>query len=239
MRQVPETFDYLIIGSGRLARHLSFYFSSLNLSFKQWNRKENSSTELSILLSKAKYSLLCINDDDIFNFFLHHENHPTQFIHFSGALNIKNILGFHPLMTFGDNFFPISFYPQIPFISSEAQETFHKVFPQLKNPFAHISAENKALYHSLCVLSGNGTTLIWDLIFKQFEDLGLTRETLKPYLKQVTENLITDSKGRWTGPWYRNDIETTRKHLHELKHTSLQGLYGELFELSHEIGENQ
>ncbi len=38
MRQVP---NYLIIGSGRIARHFSYYLQLLQLPYRQWSSEHN------------------------------------------------------------------------------------------------------------------------------------------------------------------------------------------------------
>ena len=65
-RQVPLT--YLLIGNGRLARHLAHYFTAKNLAYTQWNRRDKDLSELQDLSQQADYILLLIRDDQIDSF---------------------------------------------------------------------------------------------------------------------------------------------------------------------------
>ena len=68
MRQVPDNPTYLLIGGGRLARHLGFYLKTLGVSFIQWKRHDQSVSELTQLLKKQNTILLCIKDDQLEHF---------------------------------------------------------------------------------------------------------------------------------------------------------------------------
>lgn len=236
MRQVPEIPSYLLIGGGRLARHMAHYLNSLGASLTLWNRHDHSTATLVSALNQNPYTLLCINDDQIEGFYKNFADHPTQFVHFSGALNVEEVLGFHPLMSFGAKLYDLETYKAIHFIGTESKEVFKKVFAKFENPYSEISPEQKALYHGVCVLGGNGTTLLWELLANEFQKMGLPEEAMLPYLKQTTENILQQSEGRWTGPWYRKDIETIEKNTKALANQDLGTLYQEMERLSHRIG---
>jgi hypothetical protein len=140
--------------------------------------------------------------------------------------------GFHPLMTFGQALYEGSVYQNLHFVGTSSETTFRQTFPNFANSYSTISADQKALYHSLCVLGGNGTTLLWSLIENEFEKLGLPRTALAPYLQQVCQNQLQGQPGRWTGPWYRQDNKTIEAHHKALLNTPLQNLYKELEKLS-------
>lgn len=236
MRQVPAKQNYLLIGSGRLAYHLAYYLRHLKCSLECWNRKEQSLTELSKKIDQADIILLCISDDQIADFFKAHNRDNKIFVHFSGSRNFEGVLGFHPLMTFGKELYDINSYSSIHWIGSHAETLFHSVFPKFSNSYSMISADKKSLYHSLCVLSGNGTTLLWDLILQEFSKLGLPQQAIQPYLDQVTKNIISDEQGRWSGPWYRQDKETIELNKQALHNSQLEGLYEEMQKLSQSSG---
>ena len=236
MRQVPQNLKYLLIGGGRLARHMGFYLEKLNAPYSRWNRNDHSTADLIKKLKTHSIILLCINDDQISHFYEQFKNENSLFVHFSGSFEHEEILGFHPLMSFGHKLYELEFYKNIHFVGSHSPSLFSSLFPRLQNTYHQIQAEQKKLYHSLCVTAGNGTTLLWDLVSQEFDKVGLPKEALDFYLKQITENILENHKGRWTGPWYRNDENTIENNKKALDKTELKNLYIEMEKLSHKTG---
>ena len=232
MRQVPDIPKHLLVGGGRLARHLAFYFEKLYTPYSSWNRNDNSTADLVKKMGSHKNILLCINDDQISDFYDQFKNDAANFIHFSGTLEHSKITGFHPLMSFGHKLYELKDYKKIHFVGTPSENIFREAFPEFPNPYSEITAEQKSLYHSLCVLSGNGTTLLWDLIHQEFKRIGLPESALNPYLQQVSKNIIENQQGRWTGPWYRKDQSTIQKNKVALKDRPLHDLYLEMEKLS-------
>lgn len=246
MAQVPLK-TYLIVGGGRLASHLSFYLKAKNLTFKTWSRKKEDEKSLQRKIKGCDFPLLCLPDDRIFSFwklFLSKNtgedplksHHKRQAVHFSGSFYHPDILGFHPLMTFGLKTYGLEIYEKIPFVGIHEPEVFRKTFPGLDNDYLKIKKEQQALYHSLCVLAGNGTTLLWDLACRHFMEMGIENHHLKPYLKKVFENVCNQTRGRWSGPWYREDKKTVEKNKNSLKECSLRDLYECFLKLSKQAG---
>jgi hypothetical protein len=236
MRQVPQHPKYLLIGGGRLSRHLSHYFNLLNVTFASWNRNDHSTASLVQSIKDCDVVLLCISDDQLTPFYEQFKEEKTTFVHFSGAFQHLEIHGFHPLMSFGRELYSLERYQEIHFIGIDPIDVFKKIFPQFKNSYSPLPVHKKALYHSLCVLSGNGTTLLWDLVEQEFRKMGLPPEALKPYLEQVTNNIISKQEGRWTGPWYRQDTKTVEANKEALNDQCLLPLYSELEKLSRNTG---
>ncbi len=236
MRQVPTNPSYLLIGGGRLAQHLAHYFHCLDVPFQSWNRRQHSTADLQKLIKQQGVCLLCISDDQLTDFFETHQQNSSCFVHFSGTFSHPEILGFHPLMTFSEQLYSLNDYQSIHFVGTDDESLFRSLFPSFVNSYSKIKEDQKALYHSLCVLSGNGTTLLWDLIAKEVEKLGLPQKALDPYLKQVSKNILDDQPGRWTGPWYRHDKKTILKNQEALKNKPLHNLYSEFEKLSHTSG---
>lgn len=233
MRQVPTNKSYLIIGDGRLAQHLHHYLSSFHYPIKTWTRKK--SQPLKSLLQQSDLILLAISDDAIEDFYLQNELQGKTCIHFSGKFYHPEILGFHPLMTFSHKLYDCDFYKKINFVGDQPIETFQQIFPQFENSYYQIKKEQKNIYHALCTLSGNGTTLLWDVITKELQNLNIPKEALVPYLLKVFENILLGESGRFTGPWYRNDKTTTSSHLEVLNNTNLEELYKSFYHLSKSV----
>lgn len=215
MGQVPK-LKYLLIGSGRLARHLSFYFKHLNLNFDTSSRRDHSPSELNNKIKGSDVVLLAISDGGISSFYDSQSENAAEkiWVHFSGALHHPEILGFHPLMSFGSDLYDPKTYLSIPFISEMEQKSFEQVFPELPNPHFKISKEKKALYHAYCVMGGNFTQLLWWMVEEAFEkELGLPAASLHSIKSQVFSNTLKDSKSALTGPLVRGDSETIEKNI--------------------------
>lgn len=219
MGQVPNV-NYLLIGGGRLARHLNFYLRSLDLTLQTWTRREPLS-ELKLKLGSASHVLIAITDREIENFI---SSHLSEFegtvVHFSGALVTPLAQSAHPLMTFSDAIYEPEKYRSMSFIIEDTS-TFEELLPGLPNKSFKISAEKKPLYHAYCVMSGNFTTLLWEKMFSDLKvELGIPADAAKAYLSQIAANLMNVADGKSssvaTGPLVRGDLETVNKNLDAL-----------------------
>lgn len=224
MRQVPR---YLLIGNGRVARHMAQYFSLLNLSFQSWNRSQ-SHAELNAKLEDATHVLILISDKAIQSFAdTYLKNHHGIHIHCSGSLISPTVFGAHPLQTFNqDGVYTLDAYQAIPFILEEEAPAFQTLLPELTNPHARIHKKDKAKYHALCVMSGNFTCMLWQKLFHEFEnDFNIPKTMAFEFLQRQAQNLIIDSTRALTGPLVRNDRETINKHLDVLNQDEYQSVY--------------
>jgi predicted short-subunit dehydrogenase-like oxidoreductase (DUF2520 family) len=213
----------LLIGSGRLHKHLAHYFSLLNLPFLTWDRHQ-SSNQLPDLLSQADQVWLLISDSQIEEFAKENLAHYSgTIIHCSGAMNIAGMVDVHPLMTFATELYSLKQYESITFVS--AHPGAKSLLLDLPNAVLNIPAEKKALYHALCVSSGNFTTLLWQEAGRGFAELGLPPEAWHPYLKQITHNLIESFESALTGPIARQDLVTMQKNIQSLEGSRLQKIY--------------
>ena len=116
MRQVPQNLKYLIIGSGRVSKHFTYYFSLLEIQTSHWNRKE-SLEKLKERSSEVTHVLVLISDDALNKFITEHSFLKTKnIIHFSGATTVEGTSSAHPLMTFSTNLYDLDTYKSIPFV---------------------------------------------------------------------------------------------------------------------------
>ena len=207
---------YGLIGRGRVASHMAHYLQLEKQSCIQWHRGETSTPEDA--LTEADIILLAISDDSLMPFLERYPFHKERLtVHFSGSRTLEDVPGLHPLMTFGPELYDLETYRSIPFVEEEGGIGFHEVFPALQNPSQAIRTELKPLYHALCVLGGNFSTLLWSKVFGDFEGrLGLSRELLLPYLKQVSLNTAASGREALTGSLARGDRETVRRDLQAL-----------------------
>jgi 2-dehydropantoate 2-reductase len=217
--QVPKknTSSYLLIGNGRLAKHLATYFTLSGITCLTWSRSSHKS--LPKLISSSQKIIVLINDDEIENFILQNRKgfEDKIWIHCSGLLSFPFAESAHPLMTFTDELYDLKFYKQIPFITEKGKIPFNVLLPELQNPSFQIEQEQKPYYHAWCVISGNFTTLLWGRFFKILEDeFEISRRYAFPYLNMIGKNL-TMNDDPLTGPLIRKDKKVIRKNLTALK----------------------
>jgi len=223
MRQVPK---YLIIGNGRVARHFCRYFSLLNIPVLHWHRPQPVA-QLHELLPKATHVLVLISDQAIEPFIEEHlQGSPAVKVHFSGALVSELAYGAHPLMTFNTGLYALDKYKSIPFVVDAAAPEFETLLPGLPNNHVALAPKMKAKYHAMCVLSGNFSCLLWQKFFDTLSsEFHLPPGTGHAYLRQQTENLLTDYKSAFTGPLSRGDRATIQKNLAALDGDPFQSIY--------------
>ena len=236
----PKTFtSYALLGSGRMARHLDYYLTSLGLPFFKWSRRDfNAEQNLSEILSKSSHILLAIKDEALASMARRARPHQTV-VHFSGALSIPDAFNAHPLMTFGEQLEALEWYRNIPFIVDEDVD-FSAILPGLPNPHWGLSPEKRHFYHALCSLAGNSTFMLWKMIGDEFENsLHLPRTLLSPFLHQVVTNSSRARKADFTGPVARGDWEVVRSHMQSLDHDpALQSAYKSYLKLVSDAGLN-
>lgn len=208
--------QYLIVGSGRTAKHFAEYCRLLQQDFQTWSRNRDDSDSLKHKASLSSHILLLISDSAIADFV---QAHPflknKTLVHFSGALEIPDVVGAHPLMTFGSELYTLADYQKIPFVLT-SKHSLSDLLPGLPNSFYSISPKDKAYYHALCVMSGNFTTLLWQKMREGLASLDLPSEIANPYLEQTTKNILSTPHLALTGPLARKDLGTIEKNLQAL-----------------------
>ncbi|MCB0383823.1 MAG: DUF2520 domain-containing protein [Bdellovibrionales bacterium] len=249
MGRVPEIqtekLCHLFIGSGRLARHLKYYFTTKNIPVISWSRnKEPEFNSLDVMefpqnkerlvasLKKAHTVWLLISDREIEKFIeTHLEITTRQVVHCSGSLVVSGALSFHPMMTFAEDLYEPEFYEKILFVGESGQEKLRTICPELPNPYKAIEPRLKPLYHALCVASSNFTVVLWQQALIEFSRLGIEWNDLIPYLEQTTTNLIRDPLMALTGPLVRGDEKTIAKNLSSLRGRPLGPIYESFVQL--------
>ena len=209
MRKVPrKNIPYLIVGSGRLARHLAQYFKLLNISFLSWDRSNKD--PLFTYFQNVDKVLLAVSDGSIEKLAFSISNKTV--IHFSGALRIPELESAHPLYTFGYDLYDLEVYKTIPFVTEKGKRPFKELFPELNNQSFQIKSKDKELYHAWSSMAGNFSSLLITEYIKILKKLGLPSNISKPYLLQVVVNSVQTDKAL-TGPIQRGDKKTISKHL--------------------------
>ncbi len=232
MRQVPEL---TIIGAGRLAKHLCHYFNLINLPYLHWSRANDPlAINLSKTLTTTHAILLAISDSAIETFIQANQTLLTDkiIIHFSGHLVTSLAYGAHPLMTFTLNLYDLALYQSIPFILDEGAPALPELIPGLTNPYYYLNKAQKPLYHSLCVISGNFTCILWQKLINDLQNkLNLPIEIIYPYLEQIFYNIKNNPQAALTGPLVRNDTTTITANLAALAADPFQKIYQAFIDL--------
>ncbi|MBA2654323.1 MAG: DUF2520 domain-containing protein [Gammaproteobacteria bacterium] len=223
MKQVPH---YLIIGNGRVAKHIAHYFTLLKITFAKWCRKDPTD-QLITLLPQASHILILIDDRAIDKFIAQHlQKANSILVHFSGSLTSKFAYGAHPLTSFNDGLYDLETYMSIPFIIDHDAPDFGNLLPNLSNLNLRLNTSLKSKYHALCVLSGNFSVILWQKFFRNLSDeFNIPISLSQIYLTQITQNLIANPENALTGPLVRHDYETINNNLASLKDDPFQEVY--------------
>ncbi len=225
MRQVPPC--YLIIGSGRMARHMAHYFDLLGLPYHRFARKTHDFALLPQLLQKTTHVLILLRDDAIEDFITEHLTACTHtLLHFSGSLTTPLAVGAHFLVSFSTTLHPLATYRQAWFILDTEDKTLADLLPGLPNDSIAIPKQAKALYHSLCVLSGNFTCLLWQKFYTSLQqNWHIPKEAADLYLKLIMTNIMADPQQALTGPLVRGDQKTIAANIQALNGDPFQQVY--------------
>jgi predicted short-subunit dehydrogenase-like oxidoreductase (DUF2520 family) len=226
MGRIP---DLLLIGDGRLARHLTHYFQQLGLDHVAWSRRphaEGRCPPLETLIRPGTRALLAISDAAIEPFIaVHPELGVAMRVHFSGRLTSSLAIGAHPLFSFAGTLYERELYECIPFVIDCGAPPLATLIPGLPNPSYFIEPERRSRYHALCVLAGNFTTLLWRKLFFEFDrELGIAREEALPYLKSVVRGLAGEG-APLSGPLSRGDRATIERNLEALAGDPFEEVY--------------
>lgn len=224
-RRPPEPARLLLIGDGKLARHLALYFTQLGLSFGQWSRRAGG--PLGEALAGVTHALTAVSDGAIEAVARDcAEAAPkARRVHFSGSLATPIAWSAHPLMSFPRTLFSPERYARIPFVIENGGPSFGELLPGLPNPHFSIESQEKPLYHALCVLSGNFTVLLWQKFFAEMQErFGIPRESALEYLRAISANLEAESFPL-TGPLARGDDATIARNLAALEGDPYREVY--------------
>lgn len=226
MEQNKSNFAVLLIGSGRLAKHLKHWNNLLQKPnhLLTWDRSQDFKI-LSQHLQQAKLVWIAISDSAIVPFY--EENLASTnvlCVHFSGALFHSKIKGAHPLMTFPSELLANTIYPQISFALS-GYDLLSEVLPGFQNPSFLISESDKPLYHALCVVAGNFPQLLWAEVDTLFSQMNIPEQAFHLYLSQILSNFLKFKEKSITGPLIRNDQFTLQKNELSLSGTKLKSIY--------------
>lgn len=214
----------LIFGTGRVGTSLARYARHLGAEVSTVTRTkaENDRSAVSALVSVADVIAAAIPDDRLAGWLAAWGPviGPKPAIHFSGALTIGGMRSYHPLYSFPRTALAPEVMATIAFAREEGAPPLASVLPGAENPEFAVSADGRAFYHALAVLSGNFAAHLWNETAKAFG----ARFNLQPeiilggYLAGVVDRFRENPLDSMTGPAARKDAETVAANLKALEH---------------------
>ncbi|MBY0452354.1 MAG: DUF2520 domain-containing protein [Bdellovibrionaceae bacterium] len=207
----------LLIGSGRLAKHLQHWHRLLNppYSVTTWSRNESLET-LKTHLQNHRLVWLAVSDSSLAGFYNEHlADSGAQVVHFSGAFHDDRMVSAHPLMSFSQDLYTLPDYQKI-YFSLTGTHSLAEILPGFQNAFGILTSEQKPLYHALCVLTGNVPQMLWSKTLDNFRQLNIPDSAIDAYIQRTTANFVELKEKSVTGPIARGDASTIEKNIQAL-----------------------
>jgi predicted short-subunit dehydrogenase-like oxidoreductase (DUF2520 family) len=239
LNRISDSKSIGILGDGRLAKNLQHWLqlkgvrpslaSRRDFAFL---REENWTEYLARSFSTCKVVVVAVSDvaleevvRDLRRVF------SGAIVHCSGAKFFAGASTWHPLCTFTERMLTVEQYDSIHFVGTRESLPFAEVFPAFANAHSYIEKEQLPLYHALCVLAGNFSTLLWSTLAKGFEaELKLSSTVAIPYLQAVARNIElgleeSNVEKYLTGPISRGDATTIESNLAALQNKPAATIY--------------
>lgn len=213
--------NIIIIGNGRLAKHLIHWCSLLQKNVSHWHR---ATEEKPLNLKNIDYIWLAISDNALVSFYeesLKPILSGQKVVHFSGTVHHAEMIAAHPLMTFSHELYDLATYNKI-FFGLTGANSLVEALPDFTNLSFKVRAEDKPLYHALCVTAGNLPQVIWSETAVQFADLKIPKAAVQSFLQQSLTNFFTLGLSAVTGPIVRKDTATITQNLSALEKVNLK-----------------
>ncbi len=223
---------YVIFGNGRVGVNMASYLEHLGHGVSLLSREQanDNQADCEMLVKNADIIAAALPDGKLSTWW--DKWRPVigdkTTIHFSGAVTIAGMYGFHPLYSFSKSVLPIETMREIAFACPTGGPSFGDVFPFAQNPNFEIADCDRARYHALAVLSGNLVGYIWNETAKEFAALSSLppEQLMGHYLTSIVERFVENPSASITGPIARHDDVTVNENLSGLAdNAKLRGLY--------------
>jgi predicted short-subunit dehydrogenase-like oxidoreductase (DUF2520 family) len=244
----------VIIGSGRIARHLGKRLKGKGLPISQVVSRTAAHAEAlaqmlhtqwtddwANVLPDADWLLIAVRDDAIEDVAAALAPFAREALatHTSGG-TASSVLApyfrrygvFYPLQSFSLEHTPV--WSKIPFCVDaqvEADVLFlKKIAKTIGNLVYRVNDEQRAALHVAAVFANNFSNHCFAIAEKLLDEKGLPFEMLHPLMEQTVAKALHDSPAKMqTGPAARGDVDTLRRHLELLKtHPDWLDLYRKL-----------
>lgn len=207
----------LLIGRGRLAKHLQHWHRLLELPYSvtNWSRNESLAT-LKTHLQTHRLVWLAVSDSSLAGFYNEHlSGSGARVVHFSGAFHDDRMVSAHPLMSFAHDLYELQDYQKI-YFSLTGANSLSEILPGFQNTSGILTSEQKPLYHALCVLTGNMPQMLWSKTLENFRQLNIPDSAVDTYIQRTTANFVELKEKALTGPIARGDTGTIEKNIQAL-----------------------
>jgi hypothetical protein len=136
-------------------------------------------------------------------------------IHFSGALSIDGMRGYHPLYSFPKRPLAPATLEKVAIAREAGSPPFASLAPGAPNPELEISACDRAFYHALAVLSGNFAAHLWNETARAFAGRfdAAPAGIYAGYLAGVVDRFAESPFDSLTGPLARRDRASIEANL--------------------------
>lgn len=239
----PEEF-ILLLGQGRLSRHLQFYFSeSLKIPTLAFSWRDCLAGAVTLPRQQAKVCFLLGRDSQLKDqaAWIRHQKVSAPLVHCSGREVVAGVSAWHPLGSFSGQLFALEMYKDISFIGDEKSRPLKELLPQLANASAIVPRTQRELYHALCVFSSNLTSILWAQTQARAQtELPLDPQHFKFLMNSSILNVQREGVNGITGPLTRSDDESARRNLEALGTASQEAvIYREIAKLYRELAKLQ
>ena len=219
----------LIFGTGRVGGSLARYARHLGAEVDAVGRGADANS-VRALIDRADLIAAAIPDDRLSPWFAEWKGAigARRAIHFSGALTVEGMQGYHPLYSFPKAPLEPAVMAGVAIAREAGGPRFASILPGATNPELELAAEDRAFYHALAVLSGNFAAHLWNETAKAFEDrFNLPPETIMgSYLAGVVDRFRESPFDSMTGPLARRDAASVAANLAALDTApNLKALY--------------
>lgn len=221
-------FRPLIVGRGRLARHLLHLFALRGFSTLHFAdaRALSAEPESSVpvfreLAARATHAWLLVSDQALppLRERVRELAPRLPVLHSSAATRVPDAATLHPLMTFSTALYAREEYDRIPWTVFDDEPAAPRLFERTQT----VRGGERARYHAACVMLASFSQLLWDA----GESLvpSLPREAWTPILEQSVRNFEAQGRDALTGPLVRGDARTIDAHRAALAGTAALPLY--------------
>lgn len=223
---------YLMVGNGRVGANMTAYLHAFGHEVAPLRRTKTPAQEdaAASAIREADIIMVAIPDGAIADWFDQWREiiGKRAVIHFSGALTVAGMHGFHPLYSFPKGVLPTYEMEKIPFACSPEGPSFTEIFPGAPNKSFMVSDDERARYHALAVISGNFVSYIWNETAKELDGYAGEGESglLLPYIDSIVARFQENPYASLTGPVARHDRATIDANLNALESDpKLKALY--------------
>lgn len=214
---------YIIFGTGRVGNNIDAWLTGLGhqVTMVNHNQADHQTSQCKTLVKQADIVVAALPDAGLTSWFQDWQGTVGQrpAIHFSGALHLQGMHGFHPLYSFPHHIIPATEMHALTFACPKGGPDFACIFPNATNPTFLLADQDRAHYHALAVLSGNFTAHLWNQTAREFErHYGLSSTpALAQYFNSVLARFAENPTTSLTGPLARQDSPSVKANLKALE----------------------